>query len=98
MIGNAVYLSLFAKFLSQRLDRMVVDQTKLSGRFDIQLQWTPELGENPLDLGGNPIPLADPSGSSIFTAIQVQLGLKLQPARGQVEALVIDHVEKPTAN
>ena len=98
MIGNAVYLSLFAKFLSQRLDRMVVDQTKLSGRFDIQLQWTPEVGENPLDLGGNPIPPADSSRSSVFTAIQEQLGLKLESARGQVEVLVIDHVEKPTAN
>ena len=98
MNGNAVYLSLFARFLSQRLDRLVVDQTKLSGRFDIQLQWTPELGENPLDLGGNPIPPTDPSRASIFTAIQEQLGLKLEPARGHVEVLVIDHVEKPTAN
>ena len=46
MVGNAVYLSSFARLLSQRLDRMVVDKTELSGRFDIQLQWTPEFGEN----------------------------------------------------
>ena len=98
MIGNAVYLSSFTRLLSQRFDRMVVDKTELSGRFDVQLQWTPELGENPLDLGGNPIPPADSSRPPIFAAIQEQLGLKLEPARGHVEVLVVDHVEKPTAN
>jgi len=98
MIGNAVHLSLFTRFLSQRLDRLVIDKTKLTGRFDIQLQWTPDIGENPLDLGGNAIPPADPSRPSIFAAIQEQLGLRLEPTKAPVEVLVIDHVEKPSAN
>jgi uncharacterized protein (TIGR03435 family) len=98
MIGNAATLSLFARFLSQRLDRMVIDKTSLAGRFDIDLLWTPSVGENPFDFGGNPIPPADSLRPSIFGAIQEQLGLKLEPARGPVEVLVIDHVEKPTAN
>jgi uncharacterized protein (TIGR03435 family) len=98
MIGNAVHLSLFTRFLSQRLDRQVIDKTNLSGRFDIQLRWTPDIGENPLDLGGNTIPPADPSHPSIFAAIQEQLGLRLESTRAPVEILVIDHVEKPSAN
>jgi uncharacterized protein (TIGR03435 family) len=98
MIGNAVTLALFTRFLSQRLDRFVIERTNLAGRFDIQLQWTPDIGENPVDLGGNTIPPADPSRPSIFSAIQEQLGLRLEPARGPVEVLVIDHVEQPTAN
>jgi len=98
MIGDAVTLALFTKFLSQRLDRLVIDETDLAGRLDIQLQWTPDIGENPADLGGNTIPPADPSRESIFAAIPAQLGLKLKPARSPVEVLVIDHVEQPTAN
>jgi uncharacterized protein (TIGR03435 family) len=98
MIGNAVTLALFTKFLSQRLDHIVIDKTNLAGRFDIELLWTPDIGENPADLGGHAISPVDPSRPSIFAAIQEQLGLKLESARGPVELLVIDHVEQPTPN
>jgi len=109
LVGNAVTLSWFATMLSQRIDRLIVDKTNLPGRFDIQLQWTPSPGENPFDPGGNRLPptiidmsgktvLADPSGPSIFSAIQEQLGLKLESAKAPVELLVIDHVEKPSVN
>jgi uncharacterized protein (TIGR03435 family) len=98
LIGNAVTMSLFARFLSQRLDRLVIDKTSLAGRFNVQLQWTPTEGENPFDPGGNALPPADPSRPSVFTAVQEQLGLKLESARGTVEILVIDHAEQPTAN
>jgi uncharacterized protein (TIGR03435 family) len=98
LTGNAVTISLFAGFLSQRLDRLVIDRTNLAGRFNLQLQWTPTDGENPVDFWGNAFPPADPSRPSVFTAIQEQLGLKLESARGPVEVLVIDDVEQPTAN
>jgi len=99
VIGNAVPLSLFASLLSQRLDRPVVDKTNLTGRFDIQLQWTPDVGENPLSPSGDPLPPpTDISGPSIFGAIQEQLGLKLEAARGPVEVLILDQVEKPSGN
>ena len=86
LVGNAVTLSWFATMLSQRMDRLIVDKTNLPGRFDIQLQWTPSPGENPFDQGGNRLPASiidmsgttvtlDPSGPSIFSAIQEQLGL-----------------------
>lgn len=109
LVGNAVPLSWFATMLSQRLDRLIVDKTNLAGRFDIRLQWAPTTGENPFDQGGNKLPsaiidnggatlTADPSGPSIFSAIQEQLGLKLEPAKAPVDVLVVDHVEKPSAN
>ena len=99
MTGNAVGLSLFTNLISQRLDRRVIDRTGLAGRFDIQLQWTPGQGESPFDPGGNPVPApTDFSGPSIFTAIQEQLGLKLESTKGPVEVIVIDHAEKPSEN
>jgi hypothetical protein len=67
----------------------VLDRTALSGIFDIRLQFTPEA------------PGAPPSGApglSVFTAIREQLGLKLESTKGPVEFLVIDHIERPTAN
>lgn len=76
----------------------MIDRTNLTGRFDIRLQWTPDVGENPLDPRGNAIPTADPSRPSIFAAIQEQLGLQLESPKGPVEALVIDRVEKPSGN
>lgn len=97
--GNAVKMPLVIRFLSQRLDRTVVDKTNLTGRIDLQLQWTPGVGETPLSPGGDLLPPpADSPGVSVFTAIQEQLGLKLEPAKGPVEMLVIDHVEKPSPN
>ena len=71
------------------LDRPVVDQTGLTGRFDVRLSWTPDnarAAENP-----NAPP-------EIFTAIQDQLGLRLVSTKALVDVLVIDHVEKPSAN
>jgi uncharacterized protein (TIGR03435 family) len=69
LVGNAVMLSLFARLLSQRLDRSVIDRTHLNGRFDIKLNWTPDVGETSLDPGGNPLPPSDSGGPSLFTAI-----------------------------
>lgn len=100
LIGNAATMALFIRFLSQRLDRTIIDKTNLTGRFDIQLQWTPGVGENPFDAGGRTLPQrpADSSDLSIFTAVQQQLGLKLESTKGPVDFLVIDHVEQPSSN
>ena len=98
MMGNAANFSLLVRFLSQRLDRPVVDRTGLSGRYDFLLQWTPEVGEARTDPGGNPLQLGDTTGPSIFSAIQEQLGLRLESTRGPVDVLVIDSVEMPDEN
>jgi uncharacterized protein (TIGR03435 family) len=71
----------------------VVDKTGMTGKYDVTLTWTPDRASGP-----NSAPPTDASGPSIFTAVQEQLGLKLQPARGPVKSLVIDHIERPSEN
>jgi uncharacterized protein (TIGR03435 family) len=84
--------------------REVVDRTALTGRYDFTLKWIPE-SVAPMDMGaaGNNQGSArespqEPSGPSLFTALQEQLGLKLESTRGPVEVLIIDHIERPSEN
>jgi uncharacterized protein (TIGR03435 family) len=88
--------------LSDYADRQVIDKTGLTGRYDFTLQFTPEPGHGPEYRGaagraqsGTP---PDTAGPSVYTAVQEQLGLKLEPAKSPVEGLVIDHVERPAGN
>jgi uncharacterized protein (TIGR03435 family) len=83
-----------ATALSGFLSRAVVDKTNLSGDFDLDLHWLPD--QMPLPVPGVPLSPIDSSAPSLFTAVQEQLGLKLEPSRGPVEVLVIDGAEKPT--
>jgi uncharacterized protein (TIGR03435 family) len=74
---------LFVSLLGRQLGRTIVDRTDLEGRFDIELKWTPDIGEAQFDSdgAGNIPPQRDNSWPSIFTAVQPQLGLKLQAAK-----------------
>jgi uncharacterized protein (TIGR03435 family) len=72
----------------------VVNRTGLEGNYDWDLSWTPTPGEP----GPRSEPAAADDGISIFTAIQEQLGLKLESDRGVIDALVIDRIEPPTSN
>jgi len=96
--GTNTPMSLLAKPLSQLIGRSVVDKTALTGKYDFAVQWTPS--SRPFRFGDAPAaePAADPDAVSVFTALQEQLGLKLESARGSVETLVIDHAEKPSEN
>jgi len=76
-----------ASMLSDELDRIVLDRTKLIGGYDFTLQWTPD---------GAPVNDTSPPG--LFTAIQEQLGLKLTSAKGPVDVIVIDRVARPSDN
>ena len=81
------------------LDRPVVDQTGLAGRFDFTLTWTPDETQ----FGGLGIKVPPPTDSAtappgLFTAVQEQLGLKLDSTKAPVDVLVVDRVEKPTDN
>ena len=78
-----------AKTLFAQLHRPVVDKTALTGNYDLTLQWTPD---------GAPASTDDNAPPSIYTAVQEQLGLKLQPAKAPVEVLVVDHAAMPTEN
>ena len=87
----------FAKRLESELGRTVVNRTALKGDFAFEMEWIPDTGQPLGLLGPSPAP-ADTSGPSVFTALQEQLGLKLEPQKGPVEILVIDHAEKPSEN
>lgn len=83
------------------LDRPVVDQTGLDGRWDFVLKWTPDESQ----FGGMGIKVPPPSETAaadapppLFTALQEQIGLKLEAAKTPVGVLVLDHVEQPSAN
>ena len=87
--------------LSQHVGRPVVDNTGLSGDYDITLDWTPDEGRafNSASNGSQSAALPpDVIGTSIFTAIQDQLGLKLRSTEGPVQVLVIDHIELPSVD
>jgi uncharacterized protein (TIGR03435 family) len=99
----------FAQRLSGRVDRTVVDKTGIAGKFNFHLEFTPDpyVGGQALPgvRGGDPNGAASPNpspptdaGPTIFAALQEQIGLKLSHDRGTVSFLIIDHVERPTAN
>jgi bla regulator protein blaR1 len=86
--------------LSLILDRPVLDKTGITGKFDIHLRFSPnELAARPQEPPPDtPDAAADPNGPTVFTAIQEQLGLRLVPAKGPIDVLVIDRVERPSEN
>ena len=106
LTAQGLPMSSVAQLLSQQLGRTVHDKTGLTGKYDFTLQWTPEVGGSPMMKGpdagqqgpGGPPSPTDNGGPSIFTAIQEQLGLKLESQKGPVEVLIIDHVETPSEN
>ena len=98
LIGKCGSPDKIAASLSRVMDRPVIDRTALTGSFgDIRLDWVPDDTQFP-GWGRGLKPVSDPAGASLFTAIQEQLGLRLEPARGPVEIVVIDAAERPAAN
>jgi uncharacterized protein (TIGR03435 family) len=104
LTAQGVTPAMLASTLSQPLGRPVIDKTGLTGKYDIELKWTPDPGQGPAGLTG-PLPPGvqlppppDPNGPSIFTALTEQLGLRLESEKAPAEVLVIDRVEKPSEN
>jgi uncharacterized protein (TIGR03435 family) len=95
-------LSQLTMVLTNMTNRFVVDRTGLTGNYDVDLQWTPQgmrIGKPPGDNPPGPAfpaPPPDANGATLETAIQEQLGLKLDPQRGPVPVLVIERAEPPT--
>jgi uncharacterized protein (TIGR03435 family) len=90
----------FAQSMQGILDRPVIDQTELKDRYDLKLSWTPDESQ----YGGRlPPPNADSGANGdppppLFTAIQEQLGLKLEATKAPVKVMVIENIDKPSAN
>jgi uncharacterized protein (TIGR03435 family) len=96
LAGKRLTTDAIAAVLSRQFERDILNRTGMSGKYDFQLDWTPDSGPCPVSPdseGGSAVSLP-----SIFTAIQQQLGLKLESSKGPVEFLVIDRIEKPSAN
>jgi uncharacterized protein (TIGR03435 family) len=96
---SGITLSQLAELLSSRVNRVVRDRTGLAGYFDLDLQWTPEQNTAvPADAPFPAFPAVDTTGPSLFTALQEQLGLKLESSKAAVDVLVVYHAERPTAD
>jgi uncharacterized protein (TIGR03435 family) len=105
--GTHVDMRFLCVHLSRQVDRTVIDETGLNGSYDFELNWIPDLrparlpsapdGQTPPLRDGESAP-APSDGPSIFSAIQEQLGLKLEAKKGLVAFYTIEHAEKPTDN
>jgi uncharacterized protein (TIGR03435 family) len=93
-------MSVFIQMLAQSTGRPVIDKTGLAGPYDVSLKYMPEPGMAGMPPGalppGAPVPTTEPDAPNIFTALQEQLGLKLENARGPVDVTVVDRLERPT--
>jgi uncharacterized protein (TIGR03435 family) len=90
--GTGIDLDSLAFSLSGEVGRKVVNQTGLTGGYDMDLKWQPDaMAASDSSSGAEPLP-------DLFTALQEQLGLKLEPSKGPVDVYVVDHIEKPTEN
>jgi uncharacterized protein (TIGR03435 family) len=108
-IAGIMSMVQLSQALANLVGRKVVDKTGLEGNYDIKLEWTPQPGEI-AGLRGLPAgvgagrgdhdgpPPADPNGVSIFTAVQEQLGLRLESQKGPIDVLIIDSAVKPSEN
>lgn len=88
LVATSVPMTSIADWLSSQVQRVVIDKTGLTGKYDLALKWSADDG---------PPPEAD-APPPLITALQEQLGLRLQPAHDSVQTFVIDHVELPTEN
>ena len=98
-VRNATMADFVSVMQRAVLDRPVVDQTRLEGRYNFALNWTPDETQF-ASLGGVPPGIGDKPDAppDLFTAIQQQAGLKLEATKALVDVMVIDKVEKPSAN
>jgi uncharacterized protein (TIGR03435 family) len=108
MVIGGTPMSQVATILPSFVQRVVIDRTGLEGGYDFRLSWTPEGlrrgapppgPPSPEGFGGTSAPLlppADPDGATIFTALQEQLGLRLDPQQAPLDVFVIDRIDRPT--
>ena len=102
--AQGMSMQMLANNLSRMTGRIVTDETGLKGQYDFTLSWTPDApppaagGSGPAPSGNDTAPAAGGDGPTIFTALQEQLGLKLDSKKAPVNLFVIDKLERPEAN
>jgi uncharacterized protein (TIGR03435 family) len=98
LTAYSVPIANIVPMLARMLGRTVIDKTGLTGKYDISAEWAPDESLMlPLSPDA-PRPASDGSGPSIFTALQEQLGLKMESQKGPVEVFVVERAEKPSEN
>jgi uncharacterized protein (TIGR03435 family) len=104
LTATAVRLDMFAEMLSMQVGRVVLDKTGLKAYYDFELRWTPDESQGQMFKGagiGPPTEAAPPpdaTGPALFTALQEQLGLKLESQKSPLDVLVIEHIGRPSEN
>jgi uncharacterized protein (TIGR03435 family) len=100
LVGRRVTTDVIATMLSRQLEHEVLNRTGLSGDYDVQLNFTPDSGPCRVgaDTQGGSVSTDASALPSIHTAVQEQLGLKLESAKGSVDVLIIDRIERPSEN
>jgi uncharacterized protein (TIGR03435 family) len=104
LTADGIDMASFTRMLANRIGRPIVDKTGLTAKYSFKLEWAnePHDGEGPggppHDAGPGVSSASADTGPSIFTALQEQLGLKLDSEKGPVEVIVIDHLEQPAAD
>jgi uncharacterized protein (TIGR03435 family) len=94
--AHGISMEFTVSVLSQQVGRTILDKTGLTGKYDYTLEWEPD---DAPPMAGNEKGLPVDSGkASIFTALQEQLGLKLEPQKAPISVLFIDHIEAPSVN
>ena len=96
LTATGVPISNLASFLAQTVHKQVMDKTGLTGKYDITLQWTPD--DMPAGAAAHAATGIDNNAPSIYTALQEQLGLKLDSVKGPVDTIVVDHIEVASEN
>jgi uncharacterized protein (TIGR03435 family) len=91
--GFAAPMPMLAEHLSEIVGRPVIDRTNLTGKYDWKLEWTPDS----MTAGADALPQSG-AGPTIFTAVQEQLGLKLETSKGPIDMWMIDKVDRPSEN
>lgn len=101
--GTAISMEQLTTALSNTMQRTVIDRTGFTGPFDVHLEWTMDQSTPGFFAPGlappqSALPAESTGGPAVFTAMQEQLGLKLESTKGPVTILVIDHAVRPSAN
>ena len=95
---NTVAIKSLVSSLTTVTGKIVLDNTGLTGKYNITLDWTPDSARLGPPDPNSPFPPADPNGPTLQEALQEKLGLKLVSTIGPVENIVIDHIEQPSPN
>jgi uncharacterized protein (TIGR03435 family) len=99
IVARGIDMPGLAAYIGVSPGRMLIDRTGVTGRFDVDLTYTPSIfSSDASGRRGSPPPGVDPTGPSLITALQEQLGLKLEPVRAPIDVVVIDHAEPLVAS